>query len=150
MTEKKKGRTGRPRIPMVTPDIGDLEGKLPPKPIDMDMMIYWMDLGATCAEIAGAFRVSVNTLFRRVKEITGLTFEELKEKVCGPAKIQLRKNQFNLSKSSAAMGIWLGKQWLGQKDHPHDENEGWGEAGEFLNHFYKNRKEHIKKLEEGE
>jgi hypothetical protein len=38
-------------------------------------------------------------------------------------KIQLRKNQMELSKKSAAMGIWLGKQYLGQKDNP-DTGEG--------------------------
>lgn len=35
-----------------------------------------------------------------------------------PLKIQLRKNQLDLSKKSAAMAIWLGKQYLGQKDQP--------------------------------
>lgn len=38
-------------------------------------------------------------------------------------KIQLRKNQIELSKKSAAMGIWLGKQYLGQKDNL-DTGEG--------------------------
>jgi len=31
-------------------------------------------------------------------------------------KIQLRRNQFELSKKSAAMAIFLGKNYLGQKD----------------------------------
>jgi hypothetical protein len=31
-------------------------------------------------------------------------------------KIRLRRNQFELSKKSAAMAIWLGKQYLDQKD----------------------------------
>ena len=31
-------------------------------------------------------------------------------------KIQLRKNQLELSKRSAAMAIWLGRQYLGQKE----------------------------------
>ena len=35
-----------------------------------------------------------------------------------PLKIQLRKNQLDLSKKSAAMAIWLGKQYLNQKEQP--------------------------------
>ena len=31
-------------------------------------------------------------------------------------KIKLRKNQFKLSEKSASMAIWLGKQYLGQRD----------------------------------
>lgn len=31
-------------------------------------------------------------------------------------KIEVRRNQLELSKTSAAMAIWLGKQYLGQKE----------------------------------
>lgn len=34
----------------------------------------------------------------------------------GKGKISLRRNQFKLSETNATMGIWLGKQLLGQKD----------------------------------
>ncbi len=113
---QRKSRAGRPRIPEVTPDIPDLDGKLPPKPIDYDAIMHWMDLGATAEEIAGSFRISVSTLDTRLKEKFNKNFSELKETVCGPAKISLRRNQFNLTKTNAAMAIWLGKQWLGQKE----------------------------------
>ena len=33
-------------------------------------------------------------------------------------KIKLRRNQFKLSEKSAAMAIWLGKQYLNQKEDP--------------------------------
>ncbi|MBS3903766.1 MAG: helix-turn-helix transcriptional regulator [Simkania sp.] len=107
---------GRPKIPIITESIGDLEGKLPPRPIILEQVMYWMDLGGTAEEIAGSFHVSVDTLDRRLKEVTNLGFAELKEKVCGDAKLKLRQNQFKLSESNATMGIWLGKQWLGQKE----------------------------------
>ena len=125
MTEakkKKKGRgAGRPKIPLITPDLGavDKKGKIAPRPIILTDVYYWMDLQATAEEISGSFRVSVDTLNRRLKEATGHSFAELKEKVCGGCKIQLRKNQLNLTKTSAAMGIWLGKVWLNQKDVEH-------------------------------
>lgn len=112
----KKG--GRPRIPLSTPDLGKigLEGKLPPRPIDIDQVIYWMDIGGTAEEIAGSFRISVDTLDRRLVELIGMGFAEIKKNVCGNAKLRLRRNQFNLTETNATMGIWLGKQWLGQKD----------------------------------
>lgn len=116
MTEEIS-KMGRPRIPLVTQDLGPLEDKLPPKPIVLREVIYWMDLGATAEEIAGSFHVSIDTLGRRIKEELGLTFAELKQKVCGFAKIKLRINQFRMSEKNAAMAIWLGKQWLGQKDN---------------------------------
>ncbi len=121
MDKKKKG--GRPKIPLITPDLEEdgIECKLPPKQIILEQVLYWMDLGATAQEVAGSFHVGVRTLDRRLREETGLGFGELKEKVCGRAKIELRKNQFNLTRTNASMGIWLGKQWLGQKENVEDQ-----------------------------
>lgn len=48
-----------------------------------------------------------------------------------PLKIQLRKNQLDLSKKSAAMAIWLGKQYLGQRDQP-EENIDTEDTGTFF------------------
>lgn len=120
MPRAKKSPTsmGRPRIPLVTPDLAGLEGKLKPKPINIDEVIYWMNLSATCEEIAGSFYVSVSTLVRRLKEEFGMTFDELKKMCCGAAKLALRRNQFKMSEKNASMAIWLGKNWLGQKDDP--------------------------------
>ena len=58
-----------------------------------------------------------DTLSRWCKRTYGMNFQEYREKMgLMPLKIQLRKNQFELSKKSAAMAIWLGKQYLGQKE----------------------------------
>lgn len=116
---KGKGRGrggGRPKIPIITESIGSLEDKLPPRPIILEQVLYWMDLGGTAEEIAGSFHVSTDTLNRRLIEITNLSFAQLKEKSCGSAKLKLRNNQFKLSEHNASMGIWLGKIWLGQSD----------------------------------
>ena len=113
-------RPGRPKIPMVTKDLKELESKLPSKVINMEQVFYWMDLDATEEEIAGSFHVSVDTLNTRLKEKTGLSFSELKKKVCGQAKINVRSYQYTMAKKSATMAIWLGKQWLGQTDKIED------------------------------
>lgn len=58
-----------------------------------------------------------------IEEISGWCFREygkffpdVYKHFSAGGKASLRRNQFNLSKSNAAMGIWLGKQWLGQRD----------------------------------
>lgn len=112
----KSRRTGRPKIPLITSNIADLEKNLPNKEIVLANVMYWMDLGATAQEIAGSHYVSVDTLDRRLKEFTGMSFADLREKVCGGAKLKLRNNQFKMSENNATMAIWLGKQWLGQKE----------------------------------
>jgi hypothetical protein len=116
--EIRRRRGGRPKIPMITPDLGKngIADKLPPLPIILEDVYYWMDLGATKEEIAGSFRVSIDTLERRLREHTGLGFAALKEKVCGQAKINVRKNQYKMSETNATMAIWLGKVWLDQKE----------------------------------
>ena len=122
---KGKSKLGRPRIPIITEDLGKngLAGKLPSKPIVLEEVLYWMQLQATAEEIAGSFYVSVDTLVTRLKEATGLSFSELKEKACGLGKLALRKNQFSLSKTNASMAIWLGKNWLDQSDDPKRDDE---------------------------
>lgn len=153
-----KSKGGRPRIPKITPDLGDLEDKLPKKEVDYDAVLHWMDLGATQEEIAGSFRISVDTLSRRLKSKFDMTFAELKEKVCGSAKIALRRNQFNLSKTNATMGIWLGKNWLGQRDDPQGNESFNGELKDSIESLKKmytdspkeSKKENIKETNQEE
>lgn len=51
-------------------------------------------------------------------------------------KISLRRNQMNLSKKSAAMAIWLGKNYLNQTDNYMNTTNGIEDLtplGEILN-----------------
>lgn len=58
-----------------------------------------------------------DTLSRWCKRTYGLNFQEYrKQNGLMRLKIELRKNQLELSKKSAAMAIFLGKNYLGQKD----------------------------------
>ena len=99
-------RTGRPKKEFDKKSFSDLVG-----------------LGCTQEEICWYFRdetgkpANVDTLTRWCKRTYGLTFQEyFKQNGFMALKIQLRRNQFELSKKSAAMAIWLGKQYLDQKD----------------------------------
>ena len=58
-----------------------------------------------------------DTLSRWCKRTFGLNFQEYKKQNgLMRIKIEVRKNQLELSKTNSAMAIWLGKQYLGQKE----------------------------------
>lgn len=46
-----------------------------------------------------------------------MNFSEVFNKKRNIGKVSLRRNQFLLSKKNATMAIFLGKQYLGQRDH---------------------------------
>lgn len=110
----------RPRIPVIPPE-GKI-GKLKPKPIDVDMICYWLEHQATLGEIAGSFRVGRDTIQRVVEEEFGCTFEQLKEVFSEAGKLSIRRNQWKLSQRNASMAIFLGKNYLGQTDNAPEKN----------------------------
>ena len=95
----------------------------PKKEFDKKIFCDLVGIGCTQEEICWFFRdktgkpVNIDTLTRWCKRTFGQTFQEFSmENKHMALKIQLRKNQLALSKRSASMAIWLGKQYLGQKD----------------------------------
>ena len=74
----------------------------------------------THEEIAACLGTSKNTLYAKHNEEAFLTAYK---KGSEQGKMSLRRMQFELAKSSATMAIFLGKQMLGQKDHPEEESE---------------------------
>ena len=80
-------------------------------------------LGCSQEEICWWFRdetgkpANVDTLSRWCKRTFDENFQEYYKKNGGVAmKITLRKNQMKLAEKSAAMAIFLGKNYLGQRD----------------------------------
>lgn len=60
--------------------------------------------------------VCEDTLNKWCKRTYKMTFSEaIKSKSC-MGKTSLRRTQFKLAEKNAAMAIWLGKQYLGQKE----------------------------------
>lgn len=95
----------------------------PKKEFDLKTFQDLVGLGCNQEEICWYFRdetgkpANIDTLTRWCKRTFNMTFQEyFKKNGFMAMKIQLRKNQFELSKRSAAMAIWLGKQYLDQKD----------------------------------
>ncbi len=95
----------------------------PVKDFDIKAFVDLVGLGCTQEEICWYFRddtgkpANVDTLTRWCKRTFDMTFQEyFKQNGMMALKIKLRKNQFKLSEKSASMAIWLGKQYLGQRD----------------------------------
>ena len=113
----KNPNAGRKKIPLIL--------EIPPKEIIFEQVIYWINLQATQEEVAGSFRVSVETLNARLEEHFGMNFSELIKRVDGQAKLSLRRFQFKQAEKNPTMAIWLGKIWLGQKEDIVNELKYW-------------------------
>lgn len=86
--------------------------------INIDKTIFEnaCELQCTQAEIARLFGCSVDTIERWCRRVYDESFAELYNKLAEGGKMSLRRNQMKLSETNATMAIWLGKQWLGQRD----------------------------------
>jgi hypothetical protein len=96
MAEKK---VGRPRVD-----------------IDKEHFEKLCQMQCTAQEIAGFFDCSHDTVERWCKREYKMTFSELFEDKRSKGLISLRRNQFKMSETNPTMAIWLGKQYLNQKD----------------------------------
>lgn len=72
-------------------------------------------------EICGVFGITDKTLSRWCKETYGMNFSDTFKTYSADGKISLRRKQFKLADRSAAMAIFLGKQYLGQTDNPNED-----------------------------
>lgn len=80
-------------------------------------------LQCTKEEICGFFGVTDKTLERWCRRTYKLGFSEVFAQKRGAGKISLRRSQFALAKKNANMAIWLGKQYLDQRE-PDSRNDG--------------------------
>lgn len=113
MSEKPSKRMGRP-----------------PKQIDNEQFRKLCGIQCTEEEIASWFDCSVETLRRWIRREFDATFEEAYQKYSAAGKISLRRAQFKLAETNASMAIWLGKQYLGQRE-PAQELELGGQDEPF-------------------
>lgn len=98
---------------------------------DTKTFIDLVGLGCSQEEICWFFRdekgkpANIDTLTRWCKREFAMTFQEYARQNSGIAiKIKVRRNQLKLSEKSAAMAIFLGKQYLGQTDKQEIEHTG--------------------------
>ena len=88
----------------------------PRKEIDQKQFENLCGLQCTLEEFCGWFNVTDKTLDSWCKRTYGKSFSEVFREKRGLGKISLRRSQWRLAEKNANMAIWLGKQYLGQKD----------------------------------
>lgn len=88
----------------------------PRKEIDQTQFENLCGLQCTLEEICGWFDVTDKTLDGWCKRTYHASFSEVFRQKRGAGKISLRRSQWRLAKKNATMAIFLGKQFLGQRD----------------------------------
>jgi AraC-like DNA-binding protein len=95
--------TGRPRI--------ELDDRA------FEQVVALARLHCTRADVAQVLGMSVSTLHRRLVERGHAGFDSLYQQGAAEARVRLRALQYQSAlNGDVRMLIWLGKQWLGQKD----------------------------------
>lgn len=113
----------------------------PRKDIDKNLFEKLCGMQCTKEEIAGVLDVSENTVDRWVKRTYKCSFSEVHKQHSAKGKMSLRRAQFKLAEKNAAMAIFLGKQYLGQRDHVEYEDS---EAVDILRSILAQNKENAK------
>lgn len=88
----------------------------PRKEINKKQFESLCGLQCTEKEICAWFDVCEDTLNNWCKRTYRKSFSEVFAQKRGSGKISLRRNQFQLAEKNASMAIWLGKQYLEQRE----------------------------------
>ena len=95
------------------------EGRImarPKKEIDQKEFEKLCALQCTQQEICDWFYIDHKTLDKWCKEVYEKSFSQVFTQKRGIGRVSLRRNQWKLSENNVAMAIFLGKNFLGQKD----------------------------------
>lgn len=119
----------------------------PRKEIDSEQFEKLCALQCTLTEIANWFQCSEDTIENWCKRTYAdengnpMGFSEAFKVYSVEGKISLRRFQFKQAEKSYAMAIWLGKQWLGQRDQiDMGINAADSKEVEALEEYFKQRK----------
>ena len=92
-------------------------------------------LQCTLLEICDFFDVEDDTLNSWCKKTYGTTFSEVFKLKRGKGQISLRRMQWKLAEKNPTMAIFLGKQYLGQKDKIEYTDDGMKAINENINNI---------------
>lgn len=95
----------------------------PRKEIDQKAFESLCGLQCTKEEICGFFDLTDKTLENWCRRTYKAGFSEVFKQKRGLGKISLRRHQWRLAEKNAAMAIWLGRNYLGQKEEPEEGAE---------------------------
>ena len=100
---------------MTPSEAGKLGGR-PKKKIDEQQFEAMCSIQCTKDEICNILNCNEQTLTRWCKDTYNLAFCDIYKRFADTGKRSIRRYQFELAKKNTAMAIWLGKQYLGQRD----------------------------------
>lgn len=92
-------------------------------------------LQCTLLEICDFFEVEDDTLNSWCKKTYGTTFSEVFKLKRGKGQISLRRMQWKLAEKNPSMAIFLGKNYLGQKDKIEYTDNGIKSINENINNI---------------
>ena len=84
--------------------------------IDREQFQKLCAIQCTLSEIASWFKCSEDTIERWCQRELKMGFAEAFKTYSADGKISLRRTQFKMAEHNCSMAIWLGKQYLGQKE----------------------------------
>ncbi len=97
----------------------------PKKEVDFETIDKLCALQCLEQEIADFLGLSVDTIYRACLKNFGITFAEYFKQKRGHGKVALRRAQWQTAQAgNPALLIWLGKQYLDQKDKSTHELSG--------------------------
>jgi len=84
---------------------------------DFQKLLNMVRIQCTMEECCSVLEMSDTTLNRRLKEMNYNNFEDLYKRHSDEGRMSLRRMQWqNAEKGNSTMLVWLGKQYLNQKD----------------------------------
>lgn len=93
--------------------------------LNWEVLDAMLSLGAELIDCRDKLQMSDDTIQRRIKEKTGLTFSEYRKEKMAGIRQRLRQKQIDVAlKGNVTMLIWLGKQYLGQVEKIENDLSG--------------------------
>ena len=96
----------------------------PRKEFELKQIEGLIQIQCTQEEVCSVLETTDKTLNRWLRKTTGYNFSEYFEQKKAFGKASLRRKQWKLADVSPAMAIFLGKNYLGQKDKQELEHSG--------------------------
>lgn len=107
-----------------------------PVPIDWIKVDKMLESHSDSVSIAEALNIHPDTVQDRVKKEYGMSFTEYAHSKKKLGKINIRLWQYQKAEAGDnTMLIWLGKQWLDQREKPRDEEDGQGSGSYSHEHI---------------
>ena len=115
--------------------------------IDQEQFQKLCSIQCTLGEIASWFKCSEDTIENWCKRTYKECFSDTFKKYSADGKISLRRTQFKMAEHNVSMAIWLGKQYLGQKDQQEITTAGTvDETVKEMNEYFKRKRANSKSI----